>query len=71
MRSATADRQHLDAQRPKACRCEVCRFGAKVSRVQKKLSRGDRAIIEKLLNKWAHASTDATYYRLKLEGKWP
>ena len=55
--------------RPKACRCESCLFIAKVQRVQAKLSRYDRAIIEKLLCKWDAESTDASYYRMKLEGK--
>lgn len=65
------DGGHLAAQRPKSCRCATCRFTASVARIQKKLSRYDRAVIEKLLSKWAHANTDAVYYRMKLEGKWP
>ena len=62
---------HLPAQRPKRCRCESCLFTNSVQRIQRKLSRYDSAIIERLLNKWAHESTDAAFYRAKLEGKWP
>ena len=62
-------KRHLSGQRVK-CRCESCRFMASVTRIQTKLSRYDKAVIERLLNKWAHESVDATYYRLKLAGKW-
>jgi chorismate mutase len=49
----------------------VCKLTAKVGRIKAKLSKRDRAVIEDLLHKWAHESTDATYYRMKLEGTWP
>ena len=68
---APLDSAHLPAQRPKACRCASCRFTHSVRRIQRKLSKYDRAVIEKLLSKWAHESTDATYYRMKLAGSWP
>lgn len=57
--------KHLPAQRPRKCRCESCRFTASVFRIQRKLSRYDRSVIEKLLSKWAHESTDAAYYRMR------
>jgi hypothetical protein len=60
------DRTHLPAQRPKRCRCATCRFAKSVRRIQGNLSRYDRAIIERLLNKWAMESTDAAFYRIKL-----
>lgn len=67
-RSDTFDRTHLPAQRPRRCRCASCRFTGSVQRVQRKLNRYDRAVIESLLNKWAHESTDAAFYRMKLKG---
>ena len=53
------------------CRCESCRFTAKVARIQSRLPDADRAVIEELLLKWAHADTDASYYRARLDGTWP
>lgn len=58
--------KHLPAQRPKRCRCASCRFTGSVFRIQRKLTRYDSSIIEKLLNKWAMESTDAAFYRMKL-----
>lgn len=59
---------HLIAQRPKQCICESCKFTRSVQRIQRKLNSYDRAVIEKLLNKWAHESTDAAFYRAKYRG---
>ena len=53
------------------CRCASCLFTTEVARVQAKLSPRDRAVIEELLHRWAHADTDAIYYKLKLQGEWP
>lgn len=65
------EQTHAPGQRVKTCKCASCRFTHSVERVQRKLNRYDRAVIEKLLNRWAHQSMEAVYYRKKLEGKWP
>lgn len=66
----TAD--HIPAaQRPRKCRCKSCRFVESVERQKKKLSKHGRIVIERLLNKWAMAETDAAFYKAKLEGTWP
>lgn len=53
------------------CRCHSCLFIAKVARMMRPMSKRDAAVIEKLLLKWEAASTDASYYRAKLDRKWP
>jgi hypothetical protein len=53
------------------CACRVCKIVTAVARIQKKLSKRERAVLETLMLEWGHSSTDATHYRMRLNGTWP
>lgn len=53
------------------CQCRVCRLTRAVVAIQRRVSRRERAVLETLLLEWEAASTDATYYRMRLHGTWP
>jgi hypothetical protein len=55
----------------KRCTCNFCKTIHAVQRIQKKLSVREAHVLERLLEDWEAASTDASYYKMKYEGKWP
>lgn len=54
-----------------SCQCKICVLTGKVLAVQEKLVPEDRAVIEQLLNEWAHEGMEAGYHRSMIEGHWP
>ena len=53
------------------CPCGVCRMCREVRAIQRKLPKRQQQVLTDLVNQWEAASTDATYYRMRLKGTWP
>lgn len=52
------------------CNCSVCALMNRIRPLQAKATPDEAAALEEILNRWEVAETDATYYRLCLQGKW-
>lgn len=53
------------------CDCRVCTMHRRLYAAIDPKTELAKAALEELFEVLAHAETDATYYRLKFEGKWP
>jgi hypothetical protein len=48
-----------------------CKQHERLAGIMRGLPEDDQAFLESIYSNLMHAETDAVYYRLKLEGKWP
>lgn len=56
----------------KVCNCDFCLTSRKYREIINKLEDPkDREFMTEFMNHYTDVSTDATYWRLKYQGKWP